>query len=187
MPFRERTRDEARNLGGLISPEIPCGRFVVATCVGGFEDSTTGWKAFGPKAIVDNLNPREIVGLTDLPVPVQLFHTKLIRNPKDTSEIVEVGFNVYDEAGISDGIQRAFDVGILRAVPDADVEKYYPDQWAKRRDKYVYDWRERHKPQTAILDLLDQATAAAHAQADLEAAREAAKSAHSEAAQAAAK
>jgi len=184
VAIREQTRDDVRNLGGLLSPAIVNGGYYIATCVGGWADSTTGAKWPGPRAVVNDLT-REVEKIIDPPEPQQMFTHKRIRNPKDMAETIEVEFDVWDEAATTDGIQRAIDVGILRHVPDAEVERYYPQAWAKRREMYVYDPRERNKPQRALLDLLDAARTEAHAMID--AARERDKAAHAEGTQAAQK
>lgn len=173
-----------RNHGGLLSPEMIPGGFYIATCVGGFADSTTGAKWSGPRAIVDPLT-RQVIGLCDYPEPKQLFTHKRVRNPKDPSEFIEIGFDEYDAAELSDGIKKAIDVSLLQHIPDDEVRQYHPQVWAARQERYVYDPAQRNKPLKPLQDLLQQAKLEAHAA--LDAARESTKAAHNAAAQATAK
>lgn len=154
----------------IVRHHLTPGAFIVCTQIGGFADPSTSLFIPGPKAITEPIT-RSVVELVEFPDPVQLPHRRMTLDEK-TGEWLEVAFNHVDSLNSQDCLQLALDTGILRIVDDEIVRESFPNAWAKRKDRVVFDPREKNRPTTALLDLFDR---------DFEKAREAAKQAHKDA------
>jgi hypothetical protein len=128
------------------------GAFYQGVYPGGFSDSLTGIHIPGPKAILDGSTKRSVVRLTDLPEPVQLPHYKIVVEVSDsgkTRKEVESDFNANDEQPVHDAFQLGLATGVIRMVPDDEMEEKYPETWAERQERYV--WRQHDV--TKVVDM----------------------------------
>lgn len=135
------------------------GKFYQGVTPGGFGDSLTGIHIDGPRAIIDTSTKRHIIGLTDLPEPIQLPHFKLVielsESGKEQKEI-EKAFNAADENPIHEAFALALATGIIRLVTDEEMEAHYPETWEARNPKYV--WRaDNLRPTIPMIDMLRDA------------------------------
>lgn len=154
---------KTRNAGGLIFERLQDGAWYIGVHPGGFTDSETGIHIPGPKAIVEE-HTRKVLDICDIPEPVQIPHARLVVQPKDPtnsrSERVEteIGFTEKDfyEQSIADGLQMALSTGIIRHVPDAEVEKYFPETYAKRQEHFVYAPQRAKEAEESLADMLSR-------------------------------
>lgn len=144
---------ENEKWGRLAQSVIVPGGFFLATVVGGWEDRKTGIKFPGPKANVDP-NTREIIGLCDLPDPVQLPTHRLVTydvlpeyekrqvtrsdaRARGERERFKVTFDclTLDEETL--GILLAIRTGTIRHVDEYEMTTTFPTVWANRQDELV--------------------------------------------------
>lgn len=135
------------------------GAFYQCVQPGGFSDSLTGIHVPGAKAILDGSTKRTVVGLTEVPDPVQLPHSKIIVEVSEGGKVrseVEVDFNANDEQPVHEAFQLALATGIMRMVPDEEVEEKYPRAWASRDPHIV--WRsENAQKSRPMIEMLKEA------------------------------
>lgn len=148
----------AKNKGGVVFEEIEPGAFYQCIQPGGFTDAVTGIHVPGPKVTLDDTTKRTVVEVSELPNPIQLPHLKEVYEFKDKDrkvrEKVMAPFNRKDDYPFHEAFQMALSTGIIRKVDDEDVEDYYPEAWANRRERIVYT---QEVSVTPMADLISQA------------------------------
>jgi hypothetical protein len=146
-----------KSRGGIVFDNIEPGAFYQCSQPGGFTDTTTGIHVPGPKVKLDEVNKRQVVGISDLPDPIQMPHKKEVYDYKDKDRKVRekavVPFDRKDEYPFHEAFQMALSTGILRKVEDEDVEKFYPAAWEARQTNIVYT---NEIAITPMADLIDQ-------------------------------
>lgn len=147
-----------KNRGGLVFETIQPGAFYQGVLPGGFTDATTSIHIPGPKVALDEVNKRTVTKVTDLPDPVQIPHLKEVYEFKDKDRKIRekslVPFDRDDEFQYHQAFQMALSTGIIREVSDEDVQKFYPEAWAKKQDRIVYT---QEISVTPMIDLIEQA------------------------------
>lgn len=132
-----------KNHGGIIFDSIIPGDFYISNDPGGWTDRTTGIHFPGPTVNLVQDGSRMIDSVNSVPDPVQLPHVKVIVDFKDKDRKVqerkEVPFDRQDETPLHDGISQALGTGIIEHVSDEDIQRFYPNAWKNRQEKYVYD------------------------------------------------
>lgn len=155
--------NKQKNAGGLIFETLIPGEHYTCTQVGGISDSETGIQIAGPRVTTDP-DTRRVLEVSELPAPTQLPHARIVRErkiPNDLrSEFVEreYPFTERDANGtlVGEVFAMALATGILRHVPQAEMEKYFPEAWAQRQENYV--WRPSHLTKmTPMADLVAEA------------------------------
>jgi hypothetical protein len=129
----------------IILERIEPGEFYQSVESGGWTDSLTGIHVPGPKVQIDPVT-HDVIKITELPDPIQIPHLKRTWDLKDNSLKVDDRFDRQDAEALTDGLQLALSVGIIRHVPLHEVEKFYPKAYANRRttsDPIVFS-REKH-------------------------------------------
>lgn len=144
---------------GIAFDVLVPGAFYQCNLPGHFTDSLTGIVIPGPKAVVDDSQRRNVLSLTELPEPVQLPHFKLTVEVSDsgkTRKEIESDFNATDEQPVHEAFQYALATGIIRLVPDEEVEEKYPETWANRDPRIVWQ-SENTKPAKDPLEMIREA------------------------------
>lgn len=137
--------------------KVAPGAFYQGCFPGGFSDSVTGIHVPGPIVFVNNEAERMITGVASLPDPVQMPHVKLVldfidKDRKDRKWI-EAPFDRQDTAPLHEALALALGTGIIRELPDEEVERRYPDAWAKRSSHLVFD-PNANRDETPMRDLI---------------------------------
>ncbi|SRR6266700_6522506 len=153
--------EEKRNLDtlGVTHISIENGGFYQGITPGGFPDVQTHIKVPGPKVEFVDAFSREIKAFKEIPEPVQFPHFKIVLEKNERSgllEEIERDFNAMDIDPIHLGLLFALQTGVIRYVPEYEMQEKYPDTWAKRSLKLV--WRNASdKPEKTNRQLLDEA------------------------------
>lgn len=133
-----------RNHGGIITDAIAPGEFYISECPGGWGDRVTGIFIPGPSIKMAPNNSGEMLGIYEMPDPIQLPHLKraIDLNQKDSRKVGEttaVPFDRSDEFPLHDALNLALSTGNIRHVPQDEMEDRWPEVWANRRSNIVFD------------------------------------------------
>ncbi len=134
------------------------GAFYVATQPGAFEDTLTKLKFEGYKCRVDPLT-RAILEVVELAVPKQLPHSKIVvtferkngRGDPQRCE-TEVAFDEPEDTDLTGGLFLAIQTGVLKQVPDSEMQRRWPDLWEARSERLVF--RRDETPAVPMRDLI---------------------------------
>lgn len=135
---------------------IEPGGFYQGVYAGGFTDATTSLHVPGPIVNIDATRNRQVVSISSLPDPIQIPHKKIVFESKDKDGKVrteiEVDFDRLDEQPLHDGLFQALQTGIIRQVPDEDVEELYPNAWAARKSHLVFSRESSVQPMSELIE-----------------------------------
>ena len=116
------------------------GEFYIGVFPGHFTCPITGIIIRGPIVNVGGITGMEILSIASLPDPVQIPHKKHVvivdKNNKQTES--DVDFDASGDSPLHAALNLAVSTGQIRHVPEAEMEKYFPEAYAAREENLVF-------------------------------------------------
>jgi len=128
---------------GFHVARVKSGGWYQALCPGGFASAETGIMVAGCVVETDS-NTRRVTKIVSLAPPTKLPTDRVImvfNEREGKHEIEERPFDWYDDrhSSLCDGLDSALQVGLIVEVPEHQVRERYPETWAHRKERDVFD------------------------------------------------
>ena len=140
-------------------PRLNVGAFYRCTQPGNFTDATTGITIPGARVRVEGVD-RRVVGIDHMPAPVQIPTHKMSFTYVDKDEKrmawIEKDFDAQDKLPLHEGLYLAVACGVIEELSDEYVHDRFPEAYAARQEKIVFDPRAGVRDERPLAELLEK-------------------------------